>query len=94
MKNYDYLLILVCLFVLRIILLSGSYPDAMCLTSLLLYRLSNKYLNQRKISDNLEDQVKKNEELVKGQIQVLAEEVVKVKNTTEGFKAAINLGKR
>jgi hypothetical protein len=51
-------------------------------------------LNQRKISDNLEDQIKKNEELVKGQIQVLAEEVVKVKNTTEGFKAAINLGKR
>jgi hypothetical protein len=94
MKNYDFVLILVCLFVLRIILLSGSYPDSICLAAILLYRLADKYLKQKKISDSLEEQVKKNEELVKNQIQVLADEVVKIRNTTEGFKAAINLGKK
>ena len=94
MKNYDFILILVCLFVLRIILLSGSYPDSICLVALLGYRLTDMYLKNKKISSDLEEKVKANQSLVNSQLQELANEVIKVRNASEGLKAAVNFGKK
>ena len=92
MKKYDILLILVCLFVFRIITLSGSYPDAICLIALLGYMLGGKVLENKNITNEALVRIDKNHDLTQKQIQVLAEEVQKAKSSSEGLKAAMNLG--
>ena len=94
MKNYDFILILVCLFLFRIILLSGQYSDAICLTAVLAYRIADNYLKEKKLSSQLEEKVLKNQKEVQDQLQVLANEVVKVKNSAEGLKAAVTFARK
>lgn len=79
MKNYDYLFILICLFIFRIIMLSATYADSICLTALFAYKLGSSYLESKKTSD-------KNVEA----IQVLSNELADTKNSLSGIKAAVN----
>jgi len=87
-KNYDFIFILVCLFVFRIIALSGSFADAICLIAVLGYILGDKLLNQRKLENDVKEQLTKDKAELAKHIETLATELIKVKNTTESIKAA------
>lgn len=94
-KSYDFVFILVCLFVFRVILLSASFADALCLVSVLAYILGNKILAEKKITSELAEVIAKDKAFTQQQIEVLANEIQKNKNATEGLKAASNfMGKR
>jgi hypothetical protein len=89
-KNYDFIFILVCLFVFRVILLSASFADALCLIAILAYVLGNKILNEKKITSELSETIAKDKAHTQQQIELLANEIQKNKNVTEGLKAASN----
>ena len=82
-----------CLFVLRIIVFSGGYADAICLTSLLAYFLGSQYMKTKVVFNETADTIQKNKELTERQMQVLAEEIQKARNSADGLKAAINFKK-
>jgi hypothetical protein len=94
MRNYDYLFILACLFVVRVIALSGSYSDAICLLGLLAYLVAKEVLKVKKVSNDVFDKINKTEELNNAKFQELANELVKVRNSAEGIKAAISFNKK
>jgi hypothetical protein len=94
MKNYDFVFILVCLFVLRIILFSASYADSICLLSILAYIASQEILKNKKLTSEVLVKVSKNEELTNARIVELSNEIVKVRNSAEGIKAAVNFSKK
>jgi hypothetical protein len=94
MKNYDYIFILMCIFVLRITVLSGSYADVLCLIGILAYHLGNKIIEKNKITNEALIKIESNHELTQSQIKIIAEEVNKAKVAAEGVKAAINFNKR
>lgn len=50
MKNVDWIFLLICLFITRIIMLSASFPDSICLIALLGYRYAAQYIEARKLS--------------------------------------------
>lgn len=87
MRNYNIMLILVSLFVVRIIAFSGSYADAICLLGLLAYMVVKKALEMKQLESEVLVKVTTQEQ----QLKYLAEEMTKVKNSSEGLKAAINL---
>jgi hypothetical protein len=91
MRNYDLILILVSLFVVRIIAFSASYADAICLLSLVAYKFGKDFLVLKRISSDFESKLQSQEKETNAKLGVLAEEIVKVKNSSEGLKAAINL---
>jgi len=94
MKNYDFIFILVCLFVLRIIMLSGSFVDAISLVGILTYHLANKVIKDKKMTSEALVKIDSNHEITQAQLRVLAEEVNKAKTSAEGIKAAVNFSKR
>jgi hypothetical protein len=83
-----------CLFVLRIIVLSGSYPDAICLVSILAYHLGSQYMKTKVVSNEMLSIVQGNKEEAERQMNLLADEITKAKNSAEGIKAAINFSSR
>ena len=83
-----------CLFVLRIVMFSGSYADSICLVALLSYRIASTFLEGKQLLSQLSDKFSKKEELDNVRFQQLADEVVKVRNSAEGIKAAFNLTKK
>lgn len=87
MRKIDFMLILASLFILRIIVFSAGYADAMCLTSVLIFRLTKEYLKIKKIQSEVLIRV----EAQDTRLQHIADEVTRVKNSSEGLKAAINL---
>lgn len=89
-KSYDFVFILVCLFVFRVILLSASFADALCLIAVLAYILGNKVLAEKKITSELAESIAKDKALTQQQIELLANEIQKNKNATEGLRAASN----
>lgn len=91
MRNYDFTLILVSLFVFRVIAFSASFADAACLIGLLAYKLGKSHLDIKKLEKDAVSRFEKSEALNLERFQQLAEEIVKVKNASEGLKAAINL---
>lgn len=91
MRNYDLILILVSLFVIRIIAFSASYADAICLLSLVAYKFGKDFLVLKRISSDFESKLQSQEKETSAKLTILAEEIVKVKNSSEGLKAAINL---
>lgn len=91
MRNYDLMLILVSLFVIRIIAFSASYADAICLVSLVAYKFGKDYLTLKRISSDFESKIQAQEKETGIKLNMLAEEIVKVRNSSEGLKAAINL---
>lgn len=91
MRNYDLMLILVSLFVIRIIAFSASYADAICLVALVAYKFGKDYIVLKKVSSDFESRLQNQEKETNVKLSVLAEEIVKVRNSSEGLKAAINL---
>jgi hypothetical protein len=91
MRNYDLVLILVSLFVVRIIAFSATYADAICLMSLVAYRFGKDYLVLKRVSSDFESKIQAQEKETNTKFNLLAEEIVKVRNSSEGLKAAINL---
>lgn len=91
MRNYDFILMLVSLFVLRIIAFSATYADAICLIGILAYKLGKSHLDIKKTEKDAVDRIEKSDALNLERFQQLADEIVKVKNASEGLKAAINL---
>lgn len=87
-KNYDFIFILACLFVFRVIALSASFSDALCLIAVLGYLFGSKLLASRKIESEVKEQITKDKEEISKNIEVLANELIKVKNATESLKAA------
>lgn len=87
-KNYDFIFILLCIFVFRIILLSSTYPDAICIIAILGYIFGNKLLEQRKLDSDIKQQISNDRQEINKHIEILANELTKVKNTTESIKAA------
>jgi hypothetical protein len=83
-----------CLFVSRIIVLSGSYPDAICLVSLLAYHLGSQYMKTKVVSNEMLSIVQSNKEEAERQMGVLADEITKARNSADGIKAAINFASR
>ena len=94
MKSYDFVFILVCLFVLRIVFFSASYADAMCLVSILAFLVSNEVIKAKKISSQVLEKVNKNEDLTNARIVELSNEMIKIRNAAEGIKAAVNFTKK
>lgn len=94
MRNYDFLLILSGLFVVRIIAFSGSYADAVCLLGLLAYSSLREFLKIKKVSNDIFEVIKKSEDLNNARFQEMATELVKVRNGNEAIKAAVNFNKR
>jgi hypothetical protein len=94
MKSYDFVFILACLFVLRIVFFSASYADAMCLLSLLAFLVANEIIKVKKISSQVLEKVNKNEELTNTRIVELGNEIIKVRNAAEGIKTAVNFNKK
>jgi hypothetical protein len=91
MRNYDLMLILVSLFVIRIIAFSASYADAICLLSLVAYKFGKDYVTLKQISSDFESKLQSQEKDTNIKLNLLAEEIVKVRNSSDGLKAAINL---
>lgn len=94
MRNYDFLFILACLFILRIVVFSASYADAICLLSILAYKIGTQLLKDKKLGNEVLEVIKKNEEFNSTRFEQLAQEIVKVKNNNEAIKAAVNFNKR
>ena len=94
MKSYDFVFILVCLFVLRIVLFSASYADAACLFSVFAFLTTNEILKVKKISNQVLEKVTKNEDTTNARIVELSNEMVKIRNAAEGIKAAVNFVKK
>jgi hypothetical protein len=94
MKNYDFILILTCLFVFRIIMISGSYAEAICLVALLAYRVSFKYLDDKKLTNEVADKIIKDQELLNSQMKIVAEDASRAKQVSEGVKAAFNITRK
>lgn len=94
MRNYDFLFILACLFVFRIVVFSASYADAICLLSILAYKIANQLLKDKKLSNDVLEVIAKNEQTNSYRFEQLAQEIVKVKNNNEAIKAAVNFNKR
>lgn len=91
MKNQQILFAILCLFLLRLIVFSGTYVDAICILSLLSYNLGNKLLELKRLNGEIIDKVQKLEQNSDTRFVELANEVVKLKSLNDGIKAAINL---
>jgi len=90
MRKIDLMLILVSLFVVRVIVFSSSYADAICLMAILGYMALRQVLQMKKIESEVLVKISTQEE----QVRYLADEMNKVKNSSEGLKAAINLSSK
>lgn len=65
MKNLDYLFVLICTFLGRIIIFGASFSEALVFIACISYILINKHLEQRKIQEynkDLESKITKIEE--------------------------------
>lgn len=91
MRNQQVMFVLLSLFVLRIIAFSGTYVDSICIVSILAYKLGMEYLNNKRVSSEVLIKIDENEKLSRERMQQLADEVIRVKNSSEGLRAAINL---
>ncbi len=94
MRKLDILFVLLGLFVLRLIAFSGTYVDAICIVALLAYQLGNRILDLKNITNDALVRISKTEDLNNQRFQELANELVKVRNSNEGIKAAFNLSKK
>jgi hypothetical protein len=91
MRNYDLMLILIGLFVLRVIVFSAGYADALCLLAILAYKFGKEYVVLKKVTNDIEEKIKQQESINNIRLTQLADEIVKVRNSSDGLRAAINL---
>ena len=94
MRSQQLMFALLCLFVLRLIAFSGTYVDSICILSVLGYLLGLKVLESKKIENEVLVLVKKSDKLNDERFKQLSEELVRVRNSNDGIKAAINLTKK
>jgi hypothetical protein len=87
MRKIDFMLILVSLFVLRIIAFSAGYADAICLVGSLGFLLAKEYLAQKKVQSEVLVRVE-SQDL---RLNQMIEDINRVKVSSDGLKAAINL---
>jgi hypothetical protein len=92
--KYGLLFVLVSFFITRIIVFSASYADAICLIAVLSYKFGIKFMETSAIYKNTLLELKKSEEETNAKLQALSDEIVKVKNSSEALKAAVNFNKR
>jgi hypothetical protein len=62
--------------------------------ALLAYQLGNRILDLKNITNDALVRISKTEDLNNQRFQELANELVKVRNSNEGIKAAFNLSKK
>jgi hypothetical protein len=91
MRNQQVTFVLLSFFVLRLIAFSGTYVDSICVVALLAYSFGLEYLKNKKIANDVLLRIEETEKINKERIQVLADEMTRVKNSSEGLRAAINL---
>lgn len=89
MRKINIILILASLLVLRVIVFSSTYADAICLLGVLGYMIAKKVLEDKKLESDIAIKVLEQEK----QIKALVEEMSRVKNSSEGLRAAINMTK-
>ena len=53
MKKINWIHLLICLFIFRIIAISASFPDALCLVALLGFKFADRYAKAKNISDEI-----------------------------------------
>ena len=94
MKNYDIILILVSIFVVRIIAFSAGYADAVCLIGLLSFKTGKDYLSYKKIESEVMGEIQSQKDINQRRFEQMAEEIAKARVSSDGLKAAINLTKR
>jgi hypothetical protein len=87
MRKIDFMLILVSLFVLRIIAFSAGYADAACLVGVLGFILAKEYLANKKIQSEVLVRVESQDH----KLNQMVDEINRVKVSSDGLKAAINL---
>lgn len=90
MRNYNLVLILSTLLLIRVIVFSGTYVDAICLASLLSFLILKEYMEIKALESEVMVKVNEQEEKLK----VLVEELNRVKSSSEGLKAVMNMTKR
>lgn len=91
MKNQQVIFGLLSLFIVRLIAFSGTYVDAICIVALLAYKLGIAYLDSKKLTSEVLVRIEETDKLNNQKMQQLADEMIKVKNASEGLRAAINL---
>jgi hypothetical protein len=91
MKNQQILFAILCLFLFRLIVFSGTYVDSICILALLAYKLGSKLLELKNIQSEVLVKVETLEQNSAARLQELSNEVIKLRNNNEGIKAAINL---
>ncbi|MFZ4411497.1 MAG: hypothetical protein ACOYOV_00340 [Bacteroidales bacterium] len=67
LKSYDYLLILICIYLARIIIFHPSFADSLIFVAALGYLSYSKYINQVKavkINEDMLEKINKMEEIV------------------------------
>ena len=94
MRKQDFIFVLLCLFVLRLIAFSGTYVDSICIVAILAYQLGNRVLEMKNITNEALVKITKNEELNSQRFQEVATELTRVRNSNDGIKAAFNLAKK
>ena len=92
--KYGVLFVLLCFFITRIVVFSASYADAICLIAILAYRFGSEFLEAGLISKGALSDLRKLEDETNVKLQTLSDEIVKVKNSSEALKAAVNFNKR
>lgn len=91
MRKQNFIFVLLSLFVLRLIVFSGTLVDAMAIMGILAYKLGVEFLEQKQITNEALVRISKNEELSVQRFQEVATEIAKLKNANDGIKAAFNL---
>jgi len=87
MRKIDFMLILVSLFVLRVIAFSAGFADALCLVAVLSFILAKEYLRGKKIQSEVMVKIESQD----ARITQMSEEINRVRVSSDGLKAAINL---
>lgn len=63
MKNINWIHVLICLFIFRVIAMSASFPDALCLIALLGFKFADRYVKAKAVADSIiQDVVEAKEE--------------------------------
>ena len=81
MKKLNWIHVLLCVFIGRIILMSASYPDAICLVALIAYKFSDKYFKAKNVEDTVMQEIKE-----------AKEEMKKARESVDAVKIATGFG--
>lgn len=75
-----------CIFVFRVIMLSASYADALCLVALLAYHFGDKFVKAKNISQDVLSKLESNAKMTEAKLDVMGQEVHKVRSVVDMLK--------